>query len=98
MCSPRAPPVTLSSPGLPPPAAIADVANASMSSAPARAAMSRILDIEVVLLDPRAVVLGRTSVPRANGRVIGVWPHRAMGLLVPRVSYRRQPLRKASTA
>src|SRR5204863_363346 len=51
MCSPRAPPVTLSSPGLPAPAAIADVANASMSSAPARAAMSRILDIEVALRD-----------------------------------------------
>src|SRR4051812_30869231 len=38
------------------------------------------------------------SVSRARGRVIGVWPQGAMGLLAPRVSYRRQPLRNASTA
>src|SRR4051794_41785936 len=79
MCSPRALPVTLSSPGLPPPAAMAEVANARVMRAPARAAMRRMRDM-VVLRDPWAVrVLGRTSVPRAAARVIGDWPQRAMG-------------------
>src|SRR3954454_9439086 len=86
MCSPRAVPRTLSSPGLPPPAAIAEVANARVTRALARAAMRRMRDM-VVLRDPLGpFVLGRISVPARRAGVIGDWPQRPMGPSAERLS------------
>src|SRR4051794_5729103 len=85
-CSLRALPLKSSAPGLPPPAAIAEVANARVMRAPARAAVRRMRDM-VVLRDPWAVgVLGSTSVPRTAAPGIRDWPQRAMGPLTERLS------------